>query len=222
MVAILGNLQDQLLVLHVEISHLYLDERLTRLIFPSLLTLSCSFGESVRLLHPLKAWSMPSLQRLTILYVDDQEAIIDFLSIHGSRLLHLHIHLEGPLRIGHRFSKVLEHCPLLERLVIHPATFGREHWIPDNQVLHAKLRCLDLAYSSGERISYANDKLWISKEVLPSLQLVRHFCDLPWYLSTWVDSFEPCPEVGSNDFTIRIFQHQVVYKDGVLLWDSGF
>jgi len=172
---------------------------------------------------------MPSLQRFTTSKVvlgcpplgsDSiaryQEAIIDFLSTHGRRLLYLHIGV--PLRFTHRFSSVLEHCPLLERLVMHPATFERMNWIPDNQVLHTKLRFLDLTYSFNTRLSYADSKLWISKEVLPSLQLVRHLCDIPSYLSTWVDSFEPCSEVGSTDFTIQISQHQVIYKDDVLLY----
>ena len=233
LVSILHDLQDQLLVLHVEISHKEIAQRLispeskTRLIFPSLLALSFSpfDWKSTHALYALKAdWSMPSLQRLTMVsgypppgsdsIARYQAAIIDFLSTHGRRLLYLRIEI----CFGPRFLKVLEHCPLLERLVMHPATFERMNWIPDNQVLHTKLRFLDLTYSFNARLSYVDSKLWISKEVLPSLQLVRHFCDIPSYLSTWVDSFEPCSEVGSNDFTIQIFQHQVIYKGGVLLF----
>src|SRR6266511_1190097 len=102
---------------------------------------------------------------------------------------------------GHHLSMALEQCPLLERLVMHPVPFERADWNPGNQILHAKLRFVDLTYTFPERFFYADSKLWISKEVLPSLQLVRHLCNIPSYLSTWVDNFESCSQIGSSDFT---------------------
>ena len=248
LVSILGDLQDQLLVLHVEISHEHLAERSTssgstlevvpdpktRLIFPSLLALSLSLldRESTHVLSVLMVdWTMLSLQRFSISEhgfvpgglkrpsesqrVRGQEALINFLSIHGRGLLHL----RTETCIGRRLPQVLEHCPLLERLVMYAFNFSRRDWIPENQVLHAKLRYLDLIHHYKDRFLYVDDKLWISEEVLPSLQLVRHLCDIPSYLFKWVDSFEPHSEVGSNDFAIRLFQQRVVYEDGVLLYD---
>jgi len=231
LVSILRDLQDQLLALHFEIFPEHLDDSPfqvvpdPKLIFPSLLTLSLSdWGSDKSLLNVLKAdWSMPSLQRFTkrdynALNERSQEAIIDFLSTHGRRLLYLHIGSWSPF--GHPFSKALKHCPHLDRLVMHPATFEQIYGMPKNAVLHPKLRFLDLTYSFRERFDYADCKLWISKEVLPSLELVRHLCNIPSYLDAWVDSFEPCLDIESNDFTIWLFQHQVIYKYGVLLYDS--
>jgi len=234
LVSILRDLQDQLLVLHVSISYKHLDERLvsstgstlpvvpdpkTTLIFPSLLTLSISppDGESAKphVLSVLKAdWSMPSLEGLAISLRVDSEVILDFLSTHGRRLLYLRV-----VTFAYHFSRALEQCPLLERLVVPPATFNYRQ-SPKNQVLHTKLRFLDVAYSfRPDEESPFDNKIWISKKVVPSLQLVRHLCNIPSYISTWIDSFEPSSEIGSDNFTIRMFQHQVVYRDGVLLYD---
>ena len=236
LVSILRDLQDQLLGLHFEISPTLHDGGLfffvppfqvvpdLKLIFPSLLRLSfADWGSSApRALNVLMAyWSMPSLQRLTksdhsTLDKRYQEAIIDFLSTHGRRLRHLHMGIWSPF--GHPFSKALEQCPLLEHLVMHPATFERAYWTPENEVLHSKLRFLDLTYSFSERPTYPDSELWISKEVLPSLELVRHLCNIPSYLNAWVDSFEPSSEIGSTDFAICLFEHQVTYKNGDLLY----
>jgi len=229
LVSILRDLQDQLLVLDVGISSTtHSGEPLnsfgtpspdpkTRLIFPSLLTLS--FSSEPHVLDILKAdWSMPSLQRFTFsVNHHSQDAIIDFLSTHGRRLLYLRMGIW--FHDGLPFSKVLELCPLLEHLVMHPATFKRIYGIPKNEVLHPKLRFLDLTYPFSQRFEYADSKLWISEKVLPSLELVRHLCNIPSYLNAWVDRFEPCSDTESNDFTIWLFQHQVIYKYGVLLYN---
>ena len=105
------------------------------------------------------------------------EAIIDSLSTHGRRLRHLHMRIWPSFELP--LSKALEQYPLLERLVMHPATFEQAFWDPQNEVLHPKLRFLDLAYPLSERSDYYADtsKLWISKEVLPSVELVRHLCN---------------------------------------------
>jgi len=178
-------------------------------------------------------WVMPALERFTIyinlfIYnsrapndsevVNDRElrrSIVVFLSTHGKALRLLHIGIPYFWFPATDFKKVLEHCPLLERLVMHPATFRRVHWECD-EYFHANLRWLDFTHNFCNKSLYTRSSLALYNQVLPSLEKVRHLCNLPVHLTTWVDEFDP--SLGTDGFTIEMFHHQLVYEEGTLLY----
>lgn len=204
---------------------------------PSLHTLSVTTTDKLQNLNVLDVlqehWAMPALERFTI-YInffiynsrapndsdvvnerDLRRSIVDFLSTHGRALRLLHIGIPYFWIPATHFKKVLGHCPLLERLVMHPATFRRVHWECD-EYFHANLRWLDFTHNFCNKSLYTRSSLALYNHALPSLEKVRHLCNLPVHLTTWVDDFDP--SLGVDGFTIEMFHHQLVYGEGTLLY----
>jgi hypothetical protein len=202
---------------------------------PSLQTLSVIDSYSKRRVDALcimRYWDMPALQQLTIWSdsfnldnhpghtltdVGIEDAIISFVSIHGRRLLHLHIGIHYFLFHATGFQRMLQHCPLLERLIIHPSTFRRIHWMVD-RLFHPKLRWIDFTHHLRDKPHFPDSSLCLSKQEFPSLQGVRRFCNLPPYLIHWLDEFQPTQQDGLDNFTISIWHQELECLAGLILW----
>jgi len=107
----------------------------------------------------------------------------------GLRLLHIGIpHFRCPVT---DFKMVLEHCPLLERLIMQPLHFLIGSTGKVTNFFHANLRWLDFIHNFRYKLLYARSSLALSNQALPSLEKVRHLCNLPGHLTIWVDDFDP-------------------------------
>lgn len=234
LLSILHELRGSLLVFCMHARNLQM-VALVRVSLPSLQTLSVIHSYSKREVGALdmtRNWDMPALQQLTIWsnsFAHDnypghtitdvriEDAIISFVSTHGQGLLHLHIGIHYFLFHATRFQLVLQHCPLLERLIIHPSTFRRIHWMVD-RLFHPKLRWIDFTHYLHDKPHFPDSSLCLSKQEFPSLQGVRRFCNLPPHLVHWLDEFQPTQQDGSDNFTISIWHQELECQAGLILW----
>jgi len=204
---------------------------------PSLQTLSVTFPTRTKELRILKDhWVMPLLQRATIYAystfafssrspTDDLEdevittAIVSFLTVHGHDLHFLHIGFPYLRFQPTAFQSLLEHCPLLERLVIHPSTFERIYWKSDN-LFHPNLRWIDFTHYFRDYAFYRHSSLCLTKTELPGLVGVRHICNLPGYYFNWLDEFHPPHDAELlEDFTLDVFDSRLVCRGILFHWN---
>lgn len=223
--SILDELGQNLIAFHFqiclepEISTTFLAQQDTS--FPQLRNLSIFFSnqDSARLKELKCAWCMPALQHLTILAKefrnfnrDVENFVVSLVRAHSRELLHLNI---GSNLRAAAFKSVLESCPRLERLVIHPYALLEEHWTV-NRFFHPKLRWIDFIHFRHEGSQFQGH-LRLSKEELPSLRGIRHIFNSPRHLSNWIDELQPQQD-RLVDFEINLFHQELVHSADLMPW----
>lgn len=179
-------------------------------------------------------WIMPLLRRATIyayntfIYskptndLEDEsitKSTVSFLKVHGHGLHFLHIGFPYVSFQAAAFQSLLGHCPLLERLVIHPCTFDRMKWARD-RISHPNLRWIDLTYNFRSYTLYGDSCLCLAKGELPKLVGVRRICNLPGYYFNWLDKFHPPHDAElQEDFTLDVFDSRLVCRGGRSYWN---
>lgn len=177
---------------------------------------------------------MPALQHFTVLckpintmgfpgcttrILSIENSILSFISIHDQNLHQLHIGVLDLCIHATRFQQILHHCPLLERLIIHPSSLQSIHWT--DRPFHPKLRWIDFIHHLRDKRHFQDSSLCLSDDEFPSLQGLRRFCDLPRHLEHWLDEFQPTEQDGSDNFILRVWHQELVYQGGLVLWKDS-